>query len=308
LKIPDLSSLRARIEPIDLEEFKRASIKVDVLREDSLEEFSGGNKLRKLVPSLLEMKDRGLDRMLSFGGAYSNHIAALAEAGELLEIDTVGIIRGEELIHKWRDNPTLRKAHDAGMTLEFVSREAYREKESSPIISAIIRKYLPCLVVPEGGTHDLAIKGCETILDERARAYNYIAVAVGTGGTLAGMLRKADPDQQFLGFSALASTHQIQAISGFTDRTNFQLYPDSVFGGYGRIDERLVNFMNDFHVRTGVLLDPVYTGKMMYQLVRMVSDGFFPENSRTLVVHTGGIQGITGMNEKLSRKGLPLID
>lgn len=308
MKIPDLAALRAPIQSVDLIEFEQAAIQVDILREDCLEDFSGGNKLRKLVPSLKEMKDRGLVRILSFGGAYSNHIAALAEAGRALGIDTVGIIRGEELTNKWRDNPTLSTAHGAGMTLEFVSREAYREKESSPMISAIIRKYLPCLVVPEGGTHDLAIKGCETILDERTLAYNYVAVAVGTGGTLAGMLRKGNPDQQFMGFSALASTHQIQAISSFTDRSNFRLFPDSVFGGYGRIDERLVNFMNDFHARTGIKLDPVYTGKMMYRLVDMARNGFFPENSRTLVVHTGGIQGIAGMNEKLSRMGLPLID
>lgn len=308
MKIPDLQALKAPIERLELPELRPGNLQLDVLREDRLPFVVGGNKLRKLIPNLRYMLDRGYESLITYGGAYSNHIAAVASAGRNFDLPTIGVIRGEELASKWQDNPTLKKARREGMELHFVSRGDYRSKENSPVIRKIIEARQPCIVLPEGGTNELAVEGCETILDKRTAHYDYVCSAVGTGGTFSGLLRSCGPDQRLIGFSALDTIYQSELIDQFTDRNNYQLIPESRFGGYGKVNADLIEFINSFNRQYGIPLDPVYTGKLMYSLIEMIRERYFPENSRILVVHTGGLQGIEGMNDYLSRKGMPLIE
>lgn len=281
---------------------------VFMLREDEIHPMVSGNKFRKLkynIQETLRLKKKGI---LSFGGAYSNHIAALAAAGKELKISTVGIIRGEELKEKIEDNPTLLFAKNCGMHLYFVTREAYRDKTESYLLEYISKEFKDYYVVPEGGTNELAVKGCEEILSENTKDFDYICTPVGTGGTIAGIVNASQTHQKILGFSALKGTFQKEEIKKYTSKTNFELLDAYCFGGYGKIDEELVRFINTFKNKTEIQLDPVYTGKMMFGIFDLIKQKKLKENSRILAVHTGGLQGISGMNQLLKKKKLPQIE
>jgi len=278
-----------------------------ILREDEIHPMVSGNKFRKLKYNLQQVQYHNKKGILSFGGAYSNHIAALAAAGKEAGIETVGIIRGEELKSKVKENPTLHYAQQCGMELHFVTREVYRDKSESYFLENISKEFKDYYIVPEGGTNEFAVKGCEEMLSDHTLDFDYICTPVGTGGTIAGIIKASQSHQKILGFSALKGTFQKEEIKKFTSKTNFELYDDYCFGGYGKIDEELVRFINDFKCKTGILLDPVYTGKMMFGIFDLIKQKKLKENSRILAVHTGGLQGIAGMNQKLKKKQLPQI-
>ncbi|MDC8005717.1 pyridoxal-phosphate dependent enzyme [Aureisphaera galaxeae] len=280
---------------------------MDIIREDTIDTFVSGNKFRKLTYNLQKAKATGHTSLLTFGGAFSNHIAAVAAAGNRLRLNTIGVIRGEELAELQR-NPTLKYAEEHGMQLHFVSREAYKQKEAPEFISRLKDTFGDFYLLPEGGTNDLAVKGCEEILGERTHEYDYICTSAGTGGTMAGLVRASERHQQVIGFSALKGAFQVSEIKKYTDKTNFTLLDTYCFGGYGKIDVGLVRFINDFKKQTQIPLDPIYTGKMMYGICDLAQNGFFEADSKILAIHTGGLQGIKGMNEKLSRKNIPQIE
>ena len=284
-----------------------APCQVFLKREDLLHSQVSGNKLRKLKYSITKALETQKNTLITFGGAYSNHIAATAAAGKIVGLDTIGVIRGEELEDKYKDNPTLSFAESCGMRFKFVSREHYRLKDTHPYLNKLTSQYPEALIIPEGGTNALAIKGCEEILTRKDSSFNYICTTVGTGGTLAGLVSASMEHQQIVGYSALKGTFQDSEVKKYTQKTNFEIKGDSTFGGYAKIDSDLVRFMNTFKENTGILLDPVYTAKMMYGIVQDIKNGYFPENSRILAIHTGGLQGIEGMNQKLKRKNLPQI-
>ncbi|PHS68505.1 MAG: 1-aminocyclopropane-1-carboxylate deaminase [Flavobacterium sp.] len=294
-------------QQIPLELFSQSNYSVDIKREDLLHPEVSGNKFRKLKYNLLEAKKLGFDKVLTFGGAYSNHISATAAAGKEMDIKTIGIIRGEELFDKIDENPTLSFAKKCGMKLYFVLREEYRKKTEPDFITELKEKYGSFYLVPEGGTNKLAVKGCEEILTKNDVTYDYICTAVGTGGTIAGLLEASKPHQTILGFSALKGTFQESEIEKYTSKKNYQLIDDYCFGGYAKIDEKLIRFINEFKDKTGVLLDPVYTGKMLYGILDLIEKNYFKENSSILAIHTGGLQGISGMNQLLKKKNLPQI-
>ncbi|MES2544840.1 MAG: pyridoxal-phosphate dependent enzyme [Bacteroidota bacterium] len=284
------------------------NISVFIKREDLLHPFISGNKYRKLKYNLLQAKEEGKTKIITFGGAFSNHIAATAFAGKEYCFETIGIIRGEELQNKFSDNPTLAYAKENGMKFEFVSREEYREKDSVIFFEKLKNKYNGFYFLPEGGTNELAIKGCEEILSEQDKSFSHICCAVGTGGTIAGICNSASPNQKIIGFPALKGEFLSNDICNFAPNKNFELIQDYHFGGYAKINEELIRFMNEFYKTTNVLLDPIYTGKMMFGILDLIKKGYFPEKSKILAIHTGGIQGIAGMNEKLKNKNLPLIE
>lgn len=281
---------------------------LSVLREDRLHPQVSGNKFRKLKYNLVEAQKLHKNTLLTFGGAYSNHIAAVATAGNLMDFKTIGIIRGEELSEKIHDNPTLFYAKSCGMQLHFVSRERYRMKDSSEFNTELKSEFGDFYLLPEGGTNHLAIKGCEEILSKTTIPYDYICVPVGTGGTLAGIVNAAQPHQKIIGFSALKGTFQKEILEKFSKNQNYTITDSYCFGGYAKIDSSLVRFINEFKNATGILLDPVYTGKMMYGIVDMMKNEYFEKNSRILAVHTGGLQGIEGMNQYLKMKHIPQIN
>ena len=285
------------------------NIELWIKREDLLHPEVSGNKFRKLKYNLLKAKNKGFETILTFGGAHSNHISATAAAGKIAGFDTIGVIRGEELLdseEKW--SPTLKYAAFCGMKFKFISRERYRDKDSEEFQEQLKLKYPEAFIIPEGGTNALAIKGCEDILSEEDKRFNFVCASVGTGGTLAGLINSSTKDQQIIGFSSLKSTHLRNEVSDLVNRKNWEINLDYHFGGYAKVNAKLVNFINDFNKKYGINLDPVYTGKLVFGIFDLVKKGYFPEKSKILAVHTGGLQGIAGINRFLKKKNLPLIE
>jgi 1-aminocyclopropane-1-carboxylate deaminase len=299
---------QSEIQSVPLQQFFDTSIRLDVLREDKIHPFVSGNKFRKLTYNIKEAKSGGFSSIITFGGAYSNHIAAVASAGKLAGIATIGVIRGEELATKVNTNPTLQFALEQGMQLHFVSREKYRTKESDAISEELQSIYGRSYMLPEGGTNQLAVKGSAEMISEKHTIYDYLCVAVGTGGTLAGLVSASKENQYCVGYSALKGRFQSSEVEKYTPKTNFEIIDDYCFGGYAKIDSELVRFINRFKKETGIPLDPVYTGKLLYGVFDGIQNGFFKQNSRILAIHTGGLQGISGMNSVLKKKNLPQIE
>jgi 1-aminocyclopropane-1-carboxylate deaminase len=287
---------------------ENTSIRLFMRREDLIHPFVSGNKFRKLKYNLLQAKAENKTKLLTFGGAFSNHIAAVAFAGKEHNFKTIGIIRGEELPTKIEENPTLSFAKKCGMQLEFVSREEYQRKENQSFIDDLKQKEGDFFLIPEGGTNQWAVKGCEEILNETDSEYNYICCCVGTGGTLAGLINASLPNQKILGFPALKGDFLKNAIRIFAKQSNWDLISKYHFGGYAKVDEKLVQFMNNFSQTHKIILDPVYTAKMVYGVIDMIYANAFLENSKILMIHSGGIQGIEGMNLKLKQKNRLLIN
>ncbi|SHG07412.1 1-aminocyclopropane-1-carboxylate deaminase [Flavobacterium segetis] len=283
------------------------SISVQIKREDLLHPFVSGNKFRKLKYNLLQAFIENQNTILTFGGAFSNHIAAVAYAGKEKGFKTIGIIRGHELFDKINENPTLKFAQSCGMQFKFVSREFYRLKSEISFLENLKEEFGDFYLIPEGGTNQLAIKGCEEILTESDSEFDYICCAVGTGGTISGVINSILPHQKVLGFPALKGDFLKEEISNFVQHKNWQLITDYHFGGYGKVNELLIHFINKFTVENQIQLDPVYTAKMVFGVIDMIKNNYFPANSKILVIHTGGLQGISGMNLKLKKKQLPTI-
>ena len=239
---------------------------------------------------------------MTFGGAYSNHIAAVAAAGLGLGFKTIGVIRGEELENKVLENPTLSFASQNDMRFKFVSREVYRNKTSESFIKSLNNQLGAFYLIPEGGTNDLAVMGCEEILLDVNNEYDYLCCAVGTGGTISGLINCSKLSQQVLGFPALKGDFLEQDISKFVKQTNWELIDHYHFGGYAKINEELVAFINQFKINYNIPLDPIYTGKMMFGLFDLMNRDYFPKGSIILAIHTGGLQGIEGMNSRLKKK------
>lgn len=278
-----------------------------IKREDAIHSIISGNKYRKLKYNIEAAKKEGKQTILTFGGAFSNHIAAVAEAGRVYNLKTIGVIRGEELAYKVCDNTTLKHAQSCGMDFKFISRADYRNKENINFIEALEKEFGDFYCIPEGGTNTLAIKGCEEILNEADSSFNYICAPVGTGGTLAGLINSSKPNQHILGFSALKGDFLQEDISKFAKQDNWMLITNYHFGGYAKINSELITFINEFKKLNNIQLDPVYTGKMLFGIQDMIDQNYFPKGSKILVIHTGGLQGIEGMNTKLKQKKLPLI-
>ena len=287
------------------------NLRLDLRREDLIHPEISGNKFRKLKYTIAFAKSQQNKTLVTFGGAFSNHIAATAAAGKLHQLKTVGIIRGEELgkdvEQTLSKNPTLAFAQSCGMTFHFVTRSDYQEKEKASYFQELLSSYESPLVVPEGGTSALAIKGCEEILTPEDVQYDYICCSVGTGGTIAGIIKSAQPHQKILGFPALKGDFLTNEIQKMVSQKNWELITDYHFGGYAKVDEDLIQFINAFKKETGISLDPIYTGKLLYGVYELIKSNYFPENSRILAIHTGGLQGIAGMNIRLANKRLPLI-
>lgn len=293
---------------IDLPLLREKGIQLYLKREDTIHPFISGNKYRKLKYNLLEAKKQGKDTLLTFGGAFSNHIAATAYAGREQGLQTIGVIRGEELVHKWQSNPTLKLAHEHGMRFHFVSRSEYRLKNEPSFLQNLKERFGEVYLLPEGGTNALAVKGCSEILTEEDATFDYICSAAGTGGTAAGLIHASLPHQTVLAFPALKGNFLLDEIRTFVQHERWQLITDYHFGGYAKVDQQLIAFINLFKHETGIPLDPIYTGKMLFGIFDLVKRGVFAPGTQILAIHTGGLQGIEGMNRILKKKNLPLLE
>lgn len=284
-----------------------SAVSVDMKRDDLLHPFVSGNKFRKLKYNLLEAKKQKKTGLLTFGGAFSNHIAAIAYAGMQNGFVTIGIIRGDELENKTEENPTLNFAKKCGMTFLFVSRLDYQQKNNLDFLSKFHQNFENFFIIPEGGTNSFAVQGCEEIISQNEAKYDYICCPVGTGGTIAGISNAAFEHQKILGFPALKGNFLPEEICKFAKRSNWELINDFHFGGYAKISPELVHFMNRFYETNKIKLDPVYTAKMVFGIMQMMQNNYFANDAKILLVHTGGLQGISGMNQKLEKKQLPTI-
>jgi len=278
------------------------TISLYIKREDLLHPYISGNKFRKLKYNLVQAKKEKKETLLTFGGAFSNHILAVAAAGKEKGFKTIGIIRGEELKDKIAENPTLQKAKDFGMVFEFVDREIFKERGSPKFIRQLTDKFEDFYLIPEGGTNDLAVKGCQEILTGTDEKFDYICCAVGTGGTISGLINCSKNSQQVLGFPSLKGDFLREDICKFVSKSNWDLISAYHFGGYAKVSEELILFINEFYQKYKIPLDPIYTGKMMYGIMDLINRNYFPKNSKILVIHTGGLQGIAGMNNLLKQK------
>ena len=300
MKIPEIS---IPIIEIPLEK----NIRLFLKREDLIHPHISGNKYWKLfynINSYLEPKPEN-PFIITFGGAFSNHIAATAALGKEFQLKTLGIIRGEELQNKFQENPTLKLAHENGMEFRFVTREAYRNKES---LTQILQKEFPeALIIPEGGTNHRAVEGIQYMLNSETKSFDYLCTAVGTGGTVAGISKFAEENQQVLGFKVVDDDSLYNRVVELSKRNNCKLI-EAHDGGYGKISDENIRFINVFKEKYGIQLDPIYTGKMMRKIFELIDDNYFPDGSKILAFHTGGLQGIFGANERLKKQNRPLIN
>lgn len=269
---------------------QQAEIKMVIKREDLNHAHVSGNKWWKLKYNLQEAVKLGSKTILTFGGAYSNHIFATAAAANELNLKSIGIIRGEETLPL---NSTLSFAQKKGMRLEYVSREEYRRKAEPEFAEILKKKFDDFYLIPEGGTNELAVKGCsefgEKLLAEIE--FDYICLPVGTGGTMAGIINGLKGKKKVLGFSSLKGEEFLEEeIIKYTRHTNWQLIHDYHFGGYAKSTKALTNFSEDFERNFSIPLDPVYTSKMTFGVFDMIKKDFFKRGSAVLIIHTGGLR------------------
>jgi 1-aminocyclopropane-1-carboxylate deaminase len=279
------------------------AISLHIKREDLLHPIISGNKFRKLKYNLEEAKKQNKKVLLTFGGAFSNHIVAVAGAGKEYGFETIGIIRGEELQDKISENPSLLQSQQSGMKFVFISREQYRLKETPDFIEKLRKDFGDFYLLPEGGTNELAIKGCEEILTETDSQFTHICTSIGTGGTITGIINSSAYNQNIIGFSSLKGDFLQNDITKFANKQNWTVNCEYHFGGYGKVTDELIDFINNFYLEHQIPLDPIYTGKMMFGIMNLIENNYFPANSKILAIHTGGLQGIAGMNKILEKKG-----
>lgn len=270
---------------------KTTDLQLDVKRIDLIHPEISGNKFFKLKENFKQAKQQGYQQILTFGGAYSNHIAATAAACQQFGFNSIGIIRGEELAQQAL-NHTLATAQNAGMQLHFVSRQAYRQRHDPDYQQHLLQQFPKSYLIPEGGTNALAVLGCQDILSNAdINHYDVITAAVGTGGTLAGLIEKSQTHQHILGFSALKGDFLQHDIRQWTEKTNWSITDEFCFGGYAKSSATLLAFMQHFEAQYQIPLEQIYTAKMFYGLLQLIERDYFKPATRILAIHSGGLQG-----------------
>jgi 1-aminocyclopropane-1-carboxylate deaminase/D-cysteine desulfhydrase-like pyridoxal-dependent ACC family enzyme len=293
------------LQHIQDELLTKRGIRLFVKRDDLIHPQVSGNKWRKLKYNLQAALEQKQKRLLTFGGAYSNHIAATAAAGKMFGFETIGIIRGE-LVNPL--NPTLSLAQQQGMQFVFVERRAYRE-EKAEIATQLQNELGRCYVIPEGGNNNLAVKGCAEIVAEVRQQLDgdlpdYFCVSSGTGGTAAGLITGLGGMSFLKVFPALKGDFIQDEIKHLVSEyvgkkyDNWHLVTDYHFGGYTKWNQKLIDFINTFYERFRLKLDPIYTGKVFYGVWNEIEKGNFKDGSTIVVIHTGGLQGILGFNQR----------
>ncbi|WP_077796547.1 1-aminocyclopropane-1-carboxylate deaminase/D-cysteine desulfhydrase [Streptomyces sp. JHA26] len=292
---PDLAALRPRLpsplqEAVD-ERFERRGVRLLLKRDDLIHPDLVGNKWRKLAPNLAAAHGR---TVVTFGGAYSNHLRATAAAGRLLGLPTVGVVRGHELADRPL-NPSLARCVADGMRLHFADRSTYRRKAEPGTLAALLRAAgaEDAVVVPEGGSNAAAVRGCRALGEELAGHADVVALACGTGGTLAGLAAGLPRGRRTLGIPVLKGGFLADEVRGLQQRAfggprgTWSLDERFHCGGYARVTPELDSFAEDFERRHGLPVERVYVAKMLYGLLALTEEGAFPRGTTLAAVVTG---------------------
>jgi 1-aminocyclopropane-1-carboxylate deaminase/D-cysteine desulfhydrase-like pyridoxal-dependent ACC family enzyme len=259
-----------------------------------------GNKWWKLKYNLIRAKEEGHKKLLTFGGAFSNHIYAVAAAANESGFESIGVIRGEETLPL---NHVLAFAKNCGMDLHYISREAYMGKKDPQLIKELEKKFDRFYLIPEGGTNQLAVKGCAEWAQELLvqTSFDYLCLPVGTGGTMAGMVSGLKGEKQIIGFPVLKGADFLyEDISKLVEEfsggnfSNWSLQTDYHFGGYAKSTPELITFVDQFKPTYHFPIERIYTGKMMWGVFDLVKQGFFKKGSTVLILHTGGLTAFPG--------------
>lgn len=290
------------LEKVDCKAFRERGINFYIKREDTVDPYCSGNKFYKLYHHIEIARQQGVGCLLSFGGAFSNHIHALAAAGQRCNLKTIGVIRGEQ---GPRPSPTLQDAARWGMTLHYLSRQQYRNKEAPELIAALKEQYGSFYLIPEGGSGVAGALGCramgESIRQQLPQA-DWVCTPCGTGATLAGIAASLPRSMKAVGFSVLKGAGDMNRRISSLLRTlhnpcaDWRLYDDFHCGGYARFPADLRTFMSSFEDESGITLDPVYTAKMMWGLFKLMDGDLIPEGTTIVAIHTGGLQGRRGFD------------
>lgn len=308
LRFPDWRPLPP-LQLVRLDWLEQAGVELALLRLDLVDERVSGNKWFKLAPYLRQAAEQGLEGLISLGGAHSNHLHALAAAGQRFGFATVGLLRGNE-----QDTPTVRDLRAWGMQLHWLGYAGYRERHAEGFWAPWRERYPRLLAVDEGGGGLPGALGCAPLVEQLGEqlpgigwsGYDQLWAACGTGTTLAGLVLGEQGAHPLIGALAVPPGHGVEAMlprllaeAGHED-AGYRLL-DASRGGFGKVDAELVRFMADFEAATGVPLEPLYTGKLLLVLYDEVSAGRIPRGSRLVAVHSGGLQGRRAMEERLGR-------
>jgi len=300
-------SLPSPLQTIKHSLFDRHKITVMIKRDDLIHPIISGNKWRKLKYNIEHAKKLEKKGIISFGGAYSNHIHALAFACFQENIPCMGIIRGES---HYANNFTLSWARHWQMQLNFVDRKTYRLRADNNYLNGLQAQYSEHLIVPEGGSNQFAIPGVSEVIDElnQQTDFDTLLTPVGSGGTLAGLISGDDNQHEILGIAVLKQGMQdndylyneVSSLLPLAAKSfnNWQVLSDFHLGGYAKFNEQEAQRILDFNQETGIDFEPVYSGKMLLALLNLVEQGYFPQNHRIVMLHTGGLQGLGGLHER----------
>lgn len=292
-----LNYIETPLVELEIEELRPKQVRILIKREDLNHPFISGNKWWKLKYNLEEALKQGKKTLLTFGGAYSNHIYATATAAHEVGLKSIGIIRGEETLPL---NSTLAFAKSQGMQLHYISREEYRKKTEQEFIQQLHNQFGDFYLIPEGGTNELALKGTQELGEKLLKEieFDYLCLPVGTGGTMAGIINGFKGKKEILGISSLKNgsflTEEIKNwIKNKSSEAygNWHVFTSYDHGGYAKVTDELVEFIKKINREYCLPLDQVYTGKLVWGVIEEVKKETFRKGSIVLVLHTGGLQG-----------------
>ena len=269
-------------------------IEVFIKRLDLIDPFISGNKLFKLKHNVDRALVKKKNMLITFGGAFSNHILATAAYAKKKNIDCLAIVRGEEYSEL---NPLLTLAKEYGMNFCFVSRKEYAKRNDNNYVSELIRKYKKAFIVPEGGNNKLGVLGAEEILEKQDKSFDYIICPIGTGATLSGIVNSSKKTQKVIGINCINDTKEINKnISQKTNKNNWEIINEFNFGGFAKFDNILTEYLKKFKLNYKITLDLNYTTKMFFGFEKLIERRYFQRKSKVLLIHTGGIYGNLGFN------------
>tara|TARA_Y100001978_G_scaffold166498_1_gene154297 strand:- start:516 stop:1400 length:885 start_codon:yes stop_codon:yes gene_type:complete len=289
--------MKIKTEQITSRLLSENDIKLYVKRIDLIDKYISGNKWYKLKYNIKSAIHNSKKSILTFGGAYSNHLLATAVIAKKYKLKSIGLVRGEK---KQNLNPILSLVEQYGMHVDYISRSCFRMRDDKNIVSNFKKIYGDFYLIPQGGTNNLGVIGAQEILTDLDN-HNYICVPVATGGTISGIINSSNSKQKILGFKTIKGEGDlVKNIKKYTNSNNWDLLDNYTFGGFAKYDVQLLNFIKNFDLKYSIKLDVIYTSKMMFGLFDLIKKGYFKRKSTILAIHTGGLQGNLGMNERFN--------